>query len=531
MGWYYTFEAKEIQGFILQSDKLREMVGGSELVGQICGEFLHDALKAVDADPQTAIIASAAGWARLQFEHERQARDFAAAWPLLASRFAPGLKMVQALVPITSSLAEAMAEGIGLLRGARNCSDASLPEIGPLVERSGRTGGAAVVLKKERGDDAKPVPMDSATLRKRKAAEEGSKGDTSLTARISPDDLKTAWPFEIEEIASEKSAYIAVIHADGNDLGSTVMRIGDHLKKNPADTARIYRALSEAIEAITVAAVCAAGDAVLFPDLFARRGKDHQAKIAARPIVLGGDDLTIIVRADLADRFTETFLSVFEAGSRTILKEKLGSFNINGLPETLTACAGIAYVKKAYPFAAAYHMAETLCDHTKKVAKADRERRRQGETHVPVPSSFTFHRISTSMAEGFGEVKRKELTGRGRDEEALRFWYGPYAVGELGGNLPQWAGLLELVKVVEKMPKGSVRTLISTMHTDQITAGKEYDRMLQVADKEAGNVFEAALRALTGAGQPLWNDDRQTPLYDAHLLRELRKGGEYAADI
>jgi hypothetical protein len=37
----YSFEAKEIQKFIMRGDKLREMVGGSELVNQLCGEFLN----------------------------------------------------------------------------------------------------------------------------------------------------------------------------------------------------------------------------------------------------------------------------------------------------------------------------------------------------------------------------------------------------------------------------------------------------------------------------------------------------------
>jgi len=56
MSWYYTFEAKEIQSFILQSDKLREMVGGSELVSRLCGSFLHDALKALGVHNPEQII-------------------------------------------------------------------------------------------------------------------------------------------------------------------------------------------------------------------------------------------------------------------------------------------------------------------------------------------------------------------------------------------------------------------------------------------------------------------------------------------
>ena len=67
MAWLYSFESKEIQKFIMRSDKLRDMVGGSELINQLCGDYLLASLKGlgIDASKQS-IIAQAAGWARIR---------------------------------------------------------------------------------------------------------------------------------------------------------------------------------------------------------------------------------------------------------------------------------------------------------------------------------------------------------------------------------------------------------------------------------------------------------------------------------
>ena len=524
MAWYYTFEAKEIQSFILQSDKLRDMVVGSELVAQLCGRFLENSLKAVGVnDPHSVIIANAAGWARLKFDEESQAKEFACHWPLMVSRYAPGLRLVQALLPIQGNLPDVMQQAMDQLRAERNCNQVSLPEIGPLVERSPRTGLAANSAPFDEKAD-KPVPLDLQTMRKRNYAETQS----SLTKRILSTLPHDVWPYEIEEIASDKSAYVAVIHADGNDLGSMLMRIREHLCSNPDSAAAVYRELSERIDRITVSAVQEATGAVLAPDYQTRKQHKADAKIAARPIVLGGDDLTIIVRADLAVPFTATFLEAFERHSQ----EQLAGFRntIKDFPELLTACAGIAFVKKSYPFTAAYHMAETLCDYTKKQAKADRDAKKQADKHLPVPSSFTWHRITSSMTGGYADVQRHELTGRGLlENRPVRFWFGPYAVGSQTGNLPLLETVQNLSKTVSMLPGGSIRTLISTLHTDPVTARKDYERIREVAGTDKSSGFKLYLGQLTGQPEnSLVNADCHTPLADAYLLAELEKGAEHA---
>jgi len=131
------------------------------------------------------------------------------------------------------------------------------------------------------------------------------------------------------------------------------------------------------------------------------------------------------------------------------------------------------------------------------------------------------------MSEGFSEVKQQELTGRGKfNGKPLRFWYGPFATGAFAGDLPLLSDLYALAQSVKNLPGGSVRTLIATMHTDPVTARKDYERILEVAGKEKADALLNSLKKLTGSEEtPLWDKEQKTPLADAHLLCEVEKGG------
>ena len=69
-------------------------------------------------------------------------------------------------------------------------------------------------------------------------------------------------------------------------------------------------------------------------------------KIEIRPIVLGGDDLTVICRADKALTYTHSFLHHFEEETKA-LKDILKKYKVFTKGEDhLTACAGIAIIKE-----------------------------------------------------------------------------------------------------------------------------------------------------------------------------------------
>jgi hypothetical protein len=95
------------------------------------------------------------------------------------------------------------------------------------------------------------------------------------------------------------------------------------------------------------------------------------------PIVLGGDDMTVVMDGRYAVQFTINFLGKFEeltANDETIRAIVGGA---------VTACAGVAVVKPHFPFFAAYTLAEELIRSAKTYAKG---------INADKPSSaFDFH--------------------------------------------------------------------------------------------------------------------------------------------
>ncbi len=113
------------------------------------------------------------------------------------------------------------------------------------------------------------------------------------------------------------------------------------------------------------------------------RARGQREVLPIVPLVLGGDDLTVVVDGRQALNFTRTFLDEFER--RTAETECVSSIlNQATKQRKLTSCAGIAIVKPHFPFHAAYELAEGLLKEAKAFAK-DPSRKR------PPFSALDFH--------------------------------------------------------------------------------------------------------------------------------------------
>lgn len=502
--YLYSFSAKEIQRYILTSDKLKDMIGGSEIVNAVCTSFLERCLADLGMRGTREIITQAAGWARIVFHDEYDVRLMMKNWPFLVSRYAPGLTIVQCCVPYANDgLPSAIDESERLLRMERNFPQTTLPEIGPLIERNQRTGLPAV----EKDADGW---IDSQIRRKRAIATNG------LIEKITGSSADSAeWPKDMDMIAGEKH-YLAVIHADGNSLGKMLIAIQDFLSKHPGKAQEIYRKLSFAIEEATINAVKKAYADVLFP----YRIEHKEPFFAARPIVIGGDDLTMIVRDELAFQFTQTYLDAFEQASQISFQAYLGCYNITNLPQYLTACAGVAFVKSGFPYSRAYDLAESLCLFAKRIAKS-----RPDDTFIP--SCFSFHRISTSIAGDYDEIRKNELTSL---DGEVRFGMGPYGVGRHKSKLITLDALKNLAGIMCKAPSGPLRELITTLYSDFAQANSDIDRILNVlvgSGEEALSAdLKSALEKLTNnPGNILTDAKKRTPLLDALRYSELTYQG------
>ena len=102
---------------------------------------------------------------------------------------------------------------------------------------------------------------------------------------------------------------IALLHADGNGLGQLLISLRDVLKDK--DSYRSKLLLRDFSEVINHATVKAAQRATTW--LFEQyNSTSANSYLPLRPIVLGGDDLTILVGASYALRYMEKFTEAFQ---------------------------------------------------------------------------------------------------------------------------------------------------------------------------------------------------------------------------
>lgn len=534
----YLFQAKGIQRYILEGGKLKDMVGASELVDSLCrsskNDLLEKVLNAVGFPEGKRSFSRRAGGVFMLHYSNAEAnlfKRFHALWRLSVATTAPGLEFVESHGEHGGDDFFCARDAAYRKAGARENSLASLlPMAGPLVKRAQRTGLAAVPASakyKEPDED-----LDAVTLRKRQVEWRLNKGGVSggVAGRIAPRreiwPEGAVWPRNMDEEFPFKGRrrWIGVIHADISGLGEMWQRLSDNLKDSstPATDsgtlAGISHAKSREVEDAMIVAAQYATETVLLPEM---RQRDRM--MPARPILLGGDDLTMIVRADLAIPFAEAFLEKLE--ERTVAEHQL------------SACAGIAFLKASQPFYMASGLAEDLC----KYAKSKVKKPVDGSIPKPVPSAIAFHRITSSLIDKYDDILKKTRTFDTKGDPSKEvpgqkyvLTRQPYLVGQAAKpGLARLADLRTLRDWFDKtgVSVGPLRNLESLLFNDFEEAKKGYARWRTGMSQKEGVVlgeFEKPLTELldgaVGTDLPFAKTSeapRATPLFDAIDWREL----------
>lgn len=237
-----------------------------------------------------------------------------------------------------------------------------------------------------------------------------------------------------DRIEDERLSKVAVIHIDGNGVGGIMRDLVSALKHIPRpdfeeevrgakdySTATEEDAPSDAVRCFLLEINRRLKDAMqksfltawLEVAFLAEKESEKEAEahgkakdekrpdigaIPVVPVILGGDDATVITDATYALPFTEKFLTAFEeeTGKDELLKhlgpesrrgkgegaksgaENAGNNDENGNPKStgkkqggpMTAAAGIAIVRRKFPFHIAYDLAEKLIKSAKALGKA-----------------------------------------------------------------------------------------------------------------------------------------------------------------
>ncbi len=471
MSYLYRYETKGIQSWILSSNKLRDLAGGSALVEGLTAAAREGAL-----EHEARVIQATSGAMTALFPSLEKLEAFASEWPMQVAYRAPGLQLVQAWVPEKEGQ-DALFEA---LSRKRNEIELTQLDLNPWVLRAGRSGLPAVRIPEGLRSNARQTAVDQIAVAKERARADARRDQAAEVLG------GCFWEDFEESLEAWPEGPVAVIHADGSGVGQRLQSIG---KEGNLDK---FESFSAQLKAASAAATRAAVGTL-------RPGKEG-GKLFARPVVSAGDDLTFILRASEARRFCEAWLRAFEAETE---KHK------DALKGKLYAGAGIVMLNRGYPFAAAYEMAEALCKAAKDAAKKD----------DPNRSVLAFRRITNSLVDDVASgtaawivdgdatadapLERLVNTVRDLPRGTLRTWLDHYQRpdGETrAGQL--WARAEEVAKEREWK---DFRDALSAVGANPDTGGFE----------QAGQV-----------ALPLGNEKRPTPVYDALTLRFVERNGE-----
>lgn len=465
--YLYGASVQGIQGFIFQTNQLDDISGASELVESICTKMFKEMVGEGFNEKSNAVI-MAAGNVKYVFDTREQCENVVRNFPRKVQECAPGITFSQAVVKFDDekNFGQAVDELEKKLKTQRNLPQTPL-EVGMLgCKRAAKTG--MPVVKIENGEE-----LDAATYAKRMARKDcgnklhiksfwGKKQDAGK-------DLKLEDELDIKDLTG-KNDWIAIVHIDGNGLGKVVQQLGKDRKK--------FYQFSTLLDQATTKAANEA-----FKVIEEAHGFSYN-KLPICPVVLGGDDLTAIIRGDLAMSYAQKFIKKFEEEtSQGEMKALLSKANMN----KLTACGGIAYIKASFPFYYGYKLAEELCHAAKTDAKAINKEN--------VPSCLMFHKVQDSFVQSYKDIKARELELKpkddGKDKAANNgqnapatpkktLCYGPYYLDEQVG----YQTISELERMVKELGKTEneglktgVRQWLSLMHENEAAAAQRLQRL------------------------------------------------------
>lgn len=485
--YLYGASVQGIQDFIFQTNKLKEIVGASELVAQICTTAFDEFAEFKETKETGESIVRAAGNIKYIFSTESACQKAVLEFPKKVMTMAPGITISQAVVILENedcySIKANELEQKLIIQRNKPSNSITTGLIG--ISRAPSTGLPAV------GVDREGALIDEASECKQKNNTKYGLAKKSFGSDVSTEQIA----YDIEKI-TDRNNWIAIIHADGNGIGNIIRTVG----ANKDD----MKAFSGALENITTTAANQAFSSVW--NLSDNEGK----MIPMRPVVLSGDDMTIICRADLAIAYTQKFLEVFEAESKSELKKiKLKKTeNQSLLEDGLTACAGVAFIKSSYPFHYGASLAESLCSRAKKASKKI--------DSALAPSCLMFHKVQDSFVEDFEKIAQRELRPAGTK---LNFEAGPYYCGKRAAERFTDAcssTISNLLENIEKADASStqLRNWIGTLYTN-IEAANQLMKRMRIVNRNAELFIDKQYESLS------FDEETIIPFYDMLSLASI----------
>lgn len=412
-----------IQPYIFGSNRLRENIGASYLVSQATDNWAREALNTLKKDinqevyafePQNhqpeakphieddglaaELIYAGGGNTILLFSDKKYAVKFT---QILSKRIleeAPGINLIavhkdfdwdsESLYEVIQNV---MKNDLDVKKRSRI---PSAPLLGLGVTATCRSTQLVAVGMSEKFEDDEPYLISREIDAKLNVI---SKANSKLQEMFATSLGSYKFPMRTDKMGRSEgdSSYVAVVHADGNNMGKRFQEFGKNLSNR--DYIIAIRKLSHSVNQAGINALKKVVEILVKSiDLDADGTRKIKGKfeikdnyLPFRPLVYGGDDVTFVCDGRLGLELGAIFLQEFE--KQPVVDNEDGK-------NPLTACAGICVVKTHYPFARAYQLSQDLCRKAKKFVKD-----KQGNF-----SALDWHLAASGLSGSISEIRDRE---------------------------------------------------------------------------------------------------------------------------
>jgi hypothetical protein len=527
-------ETSANQQFIFSTNKLRENIGASELTYIAGSKWVVEAIANInnaitdqqifessssfrdwlldntknrpieDSAVKIEIILATSGKALFLAKEREDARSVIRQVTQKALREAPGLDICGVIseefdinVTPLSTINKQIHNKFESIRAQRPGPDSRFLRL-PIVTECATSGMPATIVIRDNED--KITVASAVSDAKRQARNQGfNRIERILKQR------NINWAFVVEDSEFEqRNSWKAIVHADGNGLGQIFLDFGKNLGVGEyRKYIEQYRQFSCAIDICTEESFLDAIHAVF---------ADRLKRIPMRPLILGGDDLTVICAGEYALQFTAEFLTSFENRTSRAIENFVAPEIIldqarQHLPVArLSACAGVAIVKQHFPFSVAYHLAEDLIKSAKTVKEIVKNE--EGQT-IPC-SAIDYHMLYDSSGVELEFIRNKLHI----NHPPTRLYSRPYVVSHLEWYVDSpgyqwvdrhhWRNLAAKVAVLIKkdnddryvLPNSQIHDLREGLFLGHKGADSRYQRIrhrykdnIEILDGDEGSLF------------------------------------------
>lgn len=540
------YDVTGIQDYIFSSAKLKENIGASIAVQNVLDTFLKDSITSACPDTETATnrdeypeiksrvqdldaetIYIGGGNAMVIFKDNDLYKEVNRRLAIKILEETGGdIKVVSSCVDTDlSDFKRDRRKLVKQLTENKFKRIHSLPLQGIAITREGETDGlpAQVCIP---GNDQDEYISFPANRKREFEKNESFEGKIPL-----PDDFQ--YPREFDHLGQKEGEnHIAVIHIDGNNMGSKLKEIKSYeeMKAFARETNCVYE---EAMQSVIEKLIAACKTSDFFRKLNLKDAGNGKYFLPLRVIVLNGDDVTFVTDGRIGIPLAEAFLK--HINGRTI---RVGDREI-----PLSACAGVAVIKSHFPFYRAYQLAEQLCSSAKLkgkiLAKKDGHENENKEIGNWLDFHIAYSGVTTDLnvlrkrlynVPGMNKINPFEFTEpgarKGPEQERYHLLWRPWCIAGDCASRYQWEQLKTQILVPFQNTDEWPRSRLKKLRNESIKSRADIDVL-----EEEMKSRDLKLPEFEGQSRYFQRSENQTPYFDALELLDFyidiqEQGGE-----